>query len=195
MQEHHINKKKIGLGLMFVSFAWFVQTVAYAQSDAEIRESVRACQRMSELSFRLACYDSAFPPLVGTVDSDDSMASGEEPVAEEPATSLATLEQQLEAERQQLEAERRQIETERQQIENAQQIESTAQIVEVQQPNMRTSRFITADGRVFVQRNATRINRLPETPFDVEIEYLLAGSTIFVIPGPGDQRIRVLLED
>ncbi len=191
MQKLHINKKKIELGLIFASLAWFVQTVAYAQSDAEIRESVRVCQRMTELSSRLACYDRALPPLVGAANSGDSMASGEE-----PAASVATLEQQLEleTERQKLEAERQQLE-----LETEGQLGSTVQIVEVQRPNLRTYRFITADGRVFVETNATMINRLPEMPFDVEIQRRLAGSTILVIPeqrGTGrEQRIRVLLED
>ncbi|MDC1436057.1 hypothetical protein N8303_02210 [Gammaproteobacteria bacterium] len=184
MQKHHVNKLKTLWPLMFFSLVCFVQPVVNAQSDADIRESVGICQRVADLSYRLACYDRAFPPPAETANVDNSITSREEiPI------SGGMREQQR-----QLETERRQLEAERQRVE---QFDSRAQIVEVQQPNLRTSRFITADGRVFIQSNATRVNRLPEMPFEVEIQSRLAGTTILIIQGPDgrDQRIRVLLED
>ena len=198
MQEHYINKKTIKLGLMLVSLAWFLQPLANAQSDAEIRESVNICQRVADLSFRLACYDRAFPPPSETTESTESM-----PVRQERVVSgdLSEQQRQIQVERQQLEAERQQLEAERRRVEIEPErngVGSVARIIEVEQPNLRTSRFITSDGRVYVQSNATRVNRLPEIPFDVEIQSMLAGTTLLIIPGPngrGDQRIRVSLED
>jgi cell division protein FtsL len=198
MQEHYINKKTIKLGLVLVSLAWFVQPLANAQSDAEMRESVNICQRVADLSFRLACYDRAFPPPAETIETSDSMPSRDERVV---SGDLSEQQRQIQAERQQLEAERQQLEAERRRVEiepERDRAGSLVRIVEVEQPNLRTSRFITADGRVYVQSDATRVNRLPEIPFDVEIQSMLAGTTILVIPGPngrGDQRIRVSRED
>ncbi len=186
MQEYYINKKKIKLGLVFACLVLSIQPVASAQSDAEIRESVAICQHVADLSYRLACYDRAFPPPIETVSSANSTPSREEIVVSDSAAREP---------QRQLESERRQFEVERQRTED---FESRAQIVEVEQPSLRTSRFITSDGRVFVQRNATRVNRLPEIPFDVGIETRLAGTTILLIPDPitgRDQRVRVLLED
>ncbi len=185
MQEHYINKKNIKLGFVFACLVWFIQPVASAQSDAEIRESIAICQHVADLSYRLACYDRAFPPPVETANSADSMTSREEVVGS--GNAAPGQQRQLETGGQELEVERQRIE----------QFDSRAQIVEVQQPSLRTSRFITADGRVFLQSNATRVNRLPAMPFEVEIQTRLAGTTILVIPGPDgrDQRIRVTLED
>lgn len=81
MQNHCANKKSIAWGIALASLAWLQQPVANAQSAAEIREAVRACQRVSALSSRLACYDRAFPPIVESVDSDDSPAPREERAA------------------------------------------------------------------------------------------------------------------
>ena len=186
MQQHYINKKKIKLGFVFVCLAWVIQPVASAQSDEEIRESVAICQHVADLSYRLACYDRAFPPPSETANSAEPMPSREELVV----SGSAVREQER-----QLDVVRREFEVERQRIEE---FDSRAQIVEVEQPSLRTSRFITSDGRVFVQRNATRVNRLPELPFDVGIETRLAGTTILLIPDPAtgrDQRVRVLLEE
>ncbi len=163
-----------------------------------MHESVNICQRVADLSFRLACYDRAFPPTLETIESNNSTESREERVV---GSDLSEQQRQIEAERRQLEAERQRLEAARQRIEispDRGQDGSMVRIVEVQQPNLRTSRFITADGRVYVQSNATRVNRLPDIPFDVEIQSMLAGTTLLVIPGPngrGDQRIRVALED
>ena len=81
MQDRHTNKKNIGWGIALASIASLLQPVANAQSDAEIVEAVRACQRVPGLSFRMACYDRAFPPVIESVDSDESPAPHEEPVA------------------------------------------------------------------------------------------------------------------
>ena len=190
------NKKNTLWGFIFVFLACLVAPAVNAQSDAEIRESVAICQHVADLSYRLACYDRAFPPPIETVNSADSAASREERVIS--SGDISEQQRQLEAERRQLEAERQRLEVARQRNDTGQQsAESMAQIIEVQQPNLRTSRFITADGRVFVQTNATRVNRLPEIPFTVEVQSRLAGTTILVIPGQNgnNQRIRVSLED
>jgi hypothetical protein len=46
-----------------VLLACALQPPAFAQSDIDIAEAVRACQLVADLSARLACYDRAFPPL------------------------------------------------------------------------------------------------------------------------------------
>lgn len=46
-----------------VLLASALQPLAFAQSDTDIAETVRACQLVADLSARLACYDRAFPPL------------------------------------------------------------------------------------------------------------------------------------
>jgi len=52
----------------------------------------------------------------------------------------------------------------------------TARIVEVSRPDVRSSRLVAADGRVFVESNTTTIVRWPETPFDVEVSRSLTGT-------------------
>ena len=70
MLENTANTKKIGLGLLLASLAWLTAPIANAQSDTAILASVRACQSVTGLSERLACYDRVLQPgtdSVGTV--------------------------------------------------------------------------------------------------------------------------------
>ncbi len=184
MQEYNVNTKKIGLGIVLASLTWLVLPVANAQSDADVIESVRACQSITGLSARLACYDQVLPPgtqITGTVrttetiDSDDSMDSREQ----ELEVTVADLEQQLE------------LET----------LDSvpTARIIEVSRPDLRSSRLVAADGRVFVESNTTTIVRWPETPFDVEVNRSLTGTITIRAIGVDRDRgqgrgVRVALE-
>jgi hypothetical protein len=66
----------------------------------------------------------------------------------------------------------------------------TARIVEVEMPSLDTTLFRAADGRVFVRERATTVVRWPDTPFDVEIETSIFGTSTY-LRLPGGRRIRV----
>lgn len=162
-RQDHDAKKSIAWGMALASLAWLLQPVANAQSDAETLEAVRACQRVPGLSSRLACYDSALPPIVNSVDGDVSP-----PPLEERAATVARPEPPL---------------------------ATTVQIVEVQMPSLNTTLFRAADGRVFVRENARTIHRWPDTPFDVQIESSILGSSTYLrFPNSG-LRVRVVVRN
>jgi hypothetical protein len=171
---------KSGWGIAHASLAWLLLPVANAQSDAEILEAVRACQRVAELSSRQACYDRALPPIIESVDSDDSRAS--------PTERGERAERAARAER-----------TERvDSVDRAERVATVnepepplatmVQIVEVQSPSLGTTRFRAADGRIFVRENANTRPRWPDTPFDVEIRSGVFGSTYLMFP---ESRLRI----
>jgi hypothetical protein len=162
MQDHHVQKKNVGLGIALVSLVCLLQPAANAQSSAETPEAVRACQRVAGSSSRLACYDRAFPPVLDSVDGGDTSTLREERVATvaEPEPPLAT----------------------------------TVRIVEVQMPSLDTTRFVAADGRIFVRERARTVVRWPDTPFDVEIQSGIFGTIYLKFPDSG-RRIRVSVLD
>ena len=160
-----------------VLLAYALQVPANAQSENDIAAAVRACQRVAELSARLACYDRAFPPLMGSAAEPGAPASA----AASPGSAGAVraeaappLPPAPPAQAPRWEA---------------------ARIVEVESPDLRTTIFHAEDGRVFVRQDATSVIRWPDTPFDVEIETsFLRTSTYLKLPGRG-QRVRVTLRD
>ncbi len=177
-QEYKENKKKTGLAPVLASLVWLVVPAANAQSDAAILASVRACQSITGLSERLACYDRVLPPgtgRVGTIGaSGASGASGAVGVPTprrtetiERGNSELSREQELEATVAELEQQ-----LERETIDSV----PTARIIEVQRPTVRTSRLIAEDGRVFLESVETSIIRWPETPFDVEVSRSITGT-------------------
>jgi hypothetical protein len=164
MQEYNADMKKIGFSVVLATLVLLAVPVASAQSDAQALQSVRACQAVSGLSERLACYDRVLPPGTSTVGT----------VATERATEtidrgapVASREQELEATVADLE--QRLLE------ENPDEI-PTARIIEVQRPTVRSSRLIAEDGRVFVESSSTTIVRWPDTPFDVSVSTTLTGT-------------------
>jgi hypothetical protein len=182
-QDYHANKKSIGRGIAIASLAWTLQPVANAQSDAEILEAVRACQRVPELSSRQACYDRAVPPIVEpaqnvpapTVESlDEAPAPIVEPVDIDDAPTPPP--------------ERVAI------VEEPESLPTMLRIVEVQMPSVVTTRFLAADGRMFVRANAHTIHRWPDAPFDVEIQVSTFGATYLKFPESG-LRVRVAVDD
>jgi hypothetical protein len=148
--------------MALAAVAWLLQPVANAQSDRELLEAVRSCQRVPDLSARIACYDRALPPVSESVDGDDLPA----PRADR-AESVTTI----------AEPERR--------------LATTVQIVEVQMPSLTTTRFVAADGRVFVRESTTSVYRWPDTPFDVEIEFARFGTSMYLQFPQSGLRIRV----
>jgi len=167
------SKKKTGLGVVFCSLACLLQPIAYAQTDAEILASARACQNIAGLSLRLACYDRVLPPATestGTgvprpaprVDNRPSV-----PAVSNRENTPSTREAELEETVAEL-----QERLQRDEIDSA----TTARIIEVERPSVRTSRLYAEDGRVFVESVTTSIIRWPETPFDVEVNRSITGT-------------------
>jgi hypothetical protein len=173
MHDYKVNKKKAGLGVVLASLAWLVVPIASAQSDAAILASVRACQSITGLSERLACYDRVLPPGTGTVGTIGAAGTSGAVVAPrrtetiERGNSEVAREQELEATVAELEQQ-----LEREIIDDV----PTARIIEVQRPTIRTSRLIAEDGRVFLESVETSIIRWPEAPFDVEVSRSITGT-------------------
>jgi hypothetical protein len=160
--------------------AWLLQPVAFAQSDAAIAATVRACQREAAMSSRLACYDRAFPPVSETADRNDAPASAEARVAAVPAPEPPP---------------QRAAQPAPQQPSSQSASSTIARIVEVEMPSIDTTVFRAEDGRVFVRSNATSVVRWPETPFDVEVDRSMFGNTTYLnFPGR-NLRVRVAVRN
>jgi hypothetical protein len=159
-----------------VLLGYALQAPANAQSDDDIAAAVRACQLVTELSARLACYDRAFPPLTESASEPGTPAAA---AATPGAASAARAEA---------------APTPPAPPERAPRWEA-ARIVEVESPDLRTTVFHAEDGRVFVRQDATSVIQWPDTPFDVEVQTsFLRTSTYLKLPGRGP-RVRVTLRD
>lgn len=173
MQASHISMKKIRSlewKVVFAAVICMMQPIAHAQSDAEILESVRACQNIAGLSLRLACYDRVLPPSSESVEAGvraTPRMENRSPAVSNRGNNPRTREEELEETVAELEEQ-----LQRETIDSA----LTARIIEVQRPSVRTSRLITDDGRVFVESVTTSIVRWPETPFDVEVNRSITGT-------------------
>jgi len=88
MNCHYARSRNLGCGIVLAALTCLLPPVTNAQSDAQSPEAVRACQRVTERSSRLACYDRAFPPIVESVDSDDSLPQARERVASDSEPEL-----------------------------------------------------------------------------------------------------------
>ncbi|MGD2166926.1 MAG: hypothetical protein PVF63_02395 [Gammaproteobacteria bacterium] len=160
-QTRTINISAIAIVLL----GWQLQPVANAQSDAEILESARACQRVTDVSSRLSCYDRVLPPVV---ESHRNVEPPPQPQRSASAAPAAEPDRPLPA---------------------------SVQIVEVETPDLATTVFHAANGRVFVRENARTRHRWPEPPFDVEIETSRFGTSTFLsFPATG-LRIRVTVRN
>lgn len=71
IQRDHSNSN-IAWGIAAACLAWLPSTLN-AQSDTQLPEAASACRRVPERSARLDCYDRAFPPMVESVDGNDSL--------------------------------------------------------------------------------------------------------------------------
>ncbi len=191
MQEYNANKIKTGLGIVLAALTWLLMPVAHAQSDAAILASVRACQSITGLSERLACYDRVLPPGTGTVGAigtagavgtAGTAGASRRTETIERGNSELSREQELEATVAELE---QQLERE---TADTGSTGPTARIVEVQRPSLRTSRLIAADGRVFVESVTTSIIRWPDTPFDVEVNRSITGTYTIRAVGTANDR-------
>jgi hypothetical protein len=168
----HPRSRNAGCGIALAALTCVLLPVANAQPEAQTPEAVRACQRMTEESARLDCYDRAFSPTIESVDGDDSRPTIESvdggdsppPPPQEPAAPASEL-------------------------------ESMARIVEVQMPNLSTTIFRAEDGRTFVRENATTVVHWPDAPFDVEIQKGFFGTSTYIkLPGK-NPRIRVVVRN
>lgn len=159
--SREIHAKTVGHVAALVLLASALQPQALAQSDADIAATVRACQLVTELSARLACYDRAFPPI----------PQG----AAEPGTRTA--------------------DTPRALTNRGEALGARARIVEIEMPSLGTTVFRAEDGRVFVRDNATTVIQWPDTPFDVEVQTSLLGTSTYLKGAGAGPRVRVVIRD
>ncbi len=147
---------------------------AKAQEDAALLESLRACQDVSQMSARLACYDQLLPPAA-TAGAGDNTAplTAAPPAADNPGRALSE---------------------ERRSPRPARPEPGTVQIVAVERPEFRTFRLTTADGQVYVHSNAVRIPQWPDTPFEAEIQTSIFGNSTYLNIPAIRTRIRVVHE-
>lgn len=173
-------RKNILIGLAFVCLAWLLQPAAYAQSNAELLESLRDCQGVAQMSARLACYDQLLPPGTGASEASDTPDSG---VSLTPPPRQAAPE---------MREDRRSPRPARP---DADADDNTVQIVDVERPQFRSFRLTTADGRVYVYSNAVRIPQWPDTPFEAEIQTSIIGNSTYLNVPSIRTRVRVVLEN
>jgi hypothetical protein len=168
MLDRYAGNKNIRRGFVLACLVWLLQPVASAQSDAEISAAVSDCQRVPELSSRLACYDRAFPPIVEPSNNEVLPARPQERTA--PVAARAAP------------------------VEEPEPLPTVVEIVELEVLRLGTTRFYSADGRVFTRTSRSTIPQWPDTPFHVEVQVGRFGSTFLKFPD-GDLRIRVAVED
>jgi hypothetical protein len=160
-----------------IAVAWVqLPPAASAQSDAALIEAVRACQRVGAGAARLACYDRALPPLDESIAGDEASAR---PGTEPPPTNAAPPP----------------VETDRASRERSgggdePEVAGTVTIIEVRSLRPGAARFLAADGRLFVQRGRSFL-RLPDPPFEAELESGALGSTFFKL----EQGLRIRVEE
>ncbi len=186
MQYYYKTMKFIGLSLTLFAFAGFLQTQAFAQSDAEIIGTVRVCQQVPEEDARLACYDRILPPTNG-----NAAVSRQEP-AQRANTSAASSRPATPANPPQTASSVPEGRGSVVPFFNQSDAVMT-QIVEVEQLSLTNARVTAADGTVFVQSNATTVTRWPDTPFEVEVQRGAFG-TIYLWLEDSRQRVRVAVE-
>lgn len=156
--------------------ALMFQFPAFAQSDSQMREAIDVCRRVPELSARLACYDGAFAPIADnparnaappSTPPRPTAAAAPTPTAAPPADPIPPAGRNPDT-------------------------SATVSIVALERPDLRTTRFIAADGRVFV-RTDTSILRWPDVPFDAELQRSRFG-TLYLKILPMNSRVRVAVE-
>lgn len=167
----------IGRFATIVLLGFMLQPSALAQSDDDIAAAVQACQRVAEISARLACYDRAFPPVMGpaaepgtptaAATTASSAGAARAAAAAPPAPPAPPEQARWEA----------------------------AIIVDMEMPSLRTTIFHAEDGRVFVRDDATTVIQWPDTPFDVEVQTSFLGTSIYLKLPRGGPRVRVVLRD
>jgi hypothetical protein len=216
--QYHLARKTIVSVTAVAAFAWLSPPAAIAQSDAELLEAVRACQRVPDVLARLACYDRALPPAAQAADVDSVPGSREERVAAaagpipapEPTPRPAARPAPVPAARPapvpaaDPAPEPTPVPAAgpapnpapifQPQRDSAESLPTMVQIVELRNPSLRTTEFYAADGRVFVRSNATTIPRWPEPPFEVEIQTGMFGAIYLKFPDSGP-RVRVAVRN
>jgi hypothetical protein len=141
---------------------------------------------------RLDCYDRAFPP---GVESEESAAARESAAAPKSVEAPEAVEARESGEFVESAHGDDAPPLQRERLAPVAETAPTARIVEVQMPSLSTTLFLAADGRTFVRENATTVIRWPDTPFDVEIQTGLFGTSTFLqLPG-GSRRVRVVVRD
>jgi len=197
IRDQYENLKVLRWGIPLLGIISLAQSsVASAQSDVEsLAAAVRACQVVPSSSSRLACYDSVLPPMGELVADEESS---------DPREKLAVSELEPEPfpaqpERQRAEAapalsEETRGRSVRPDPDDDPQLASTVSIIEVHTLASGQARFLDADGRVFQQWSGTTTLRLPDPPFEVELEPGAMGSTFFSLP-ESRRRFRVTSRD
>jgi hypothetical protein len=184
MMIHRNKKNNVALAIAVAAITLPLHSAGNAQSRAEMREAVNTCQRIQELSSRLACYDRAFPPVIEPDAGNEPTPVAQTPplrqesppaVPTSPGTQPPAPTQRSAPAR---EADERPV---------------MAQIINLEMPSVRTTRFYAADGRVFVRSDAT-IPRWPDLPFEVEVQTGHFGTVYLRFPAT-NLRVRVAVED
>jgi len=177
---------------------------ASAQSEAGVLAGVRACQNVVDAADRLACYDTLLPPARDAVGRAASPAARAEPVdrAPTPAPRAESVER-VSSPTARVESAppepapaqvaaapaRRPPEPESVAVS-----EQTARIVEVRAIRPGSAVFLAEDGRIFQQTDSNSRLRLPEAPFDAELEEGFLGAKFLKVADDGP-RVRVTLRD
>ncbi len=193
MYKDNKTMKKTAWGLLIALLTFSLPLSSQAQSDAEVATIVQICKNIPGISARLNCYDNAFPPPVQTIDLPETVEVVEAVPANEPEpmdsnSSLPTREELVETV---AELEQR-LQTQVIEDNNS----NMVRIVEVEKPSLRTSRLVSADGRVFLQTNSRSVTPWPETPFEIELTTGRMGATYLILYTNNErQRIRVMQEE
>jgi len=205
------NNKNNGSGwaLMLACALFLVQPLTHAQTSAEQGDTVEACQRLEELSARLACFDRVFPPID---ESAQAQPANPAPAAPQPAPVAAAepapppapppvppavpAEQAPAPQAAMLPPAAQRTEppeTAGADDEEQGSNESIAHIVAVETPSISSTYFHAADGRVFARERALVKYSWPEPPFDAEIQISRFGGMYLKLPN--NLRVRVAVLD
>jgi hypothetical protein len=161
--------------------ALLLPVTVIAQSDSDVLAAVRECQQIDAMSSRLACYDRALPPTGESAPAASAAAS--------QAGGAVAAARVVETDTRAARAGR---------AESPAAIEdggiSAIAVVDVRTRRPGETIFYVDDGRVFMQNGGSSRLRLPEPPFNAELEPGAFGSTFLRLPDDGP-RVRVSLRD
>lgn len=201
MTLHLLKTRSIRTLILLGACTLLQINTAYSQGS-DVQEAVRACQQIEELSFRLACYDRAFPPMAPMSPMAPSNANADTagtPTATTSGTAgtgnarVTTPANTGQVSTPPAPAPRADNTTQDSIFSRMSRPDVIVQIVEVERIDLRNSRLVTEDGQIFLESNSTTVTRWPDTPFDVEVQRSITGTLYLVIPGGNGRRIRVAL--
>jgi hypothetical protein len=201
IMRHISCKALLNVGWLMAAAALIAGNTALAQPA----DALSDCAGIADQDARLACYDALVrsdPPAherdtapavpaaarpAGAIETPRPVASA--PVAAEPAEAEA--EAEITAAPSAENRRERRLSLRRSRASTPR--EESVQIIEVRTGISDLRVFTTADGRVYEQIS-TDSTRIPETPFDAQIERATFGS-FFLTPAGANRPVRVSLRD